>query len=143
MGFETQYGSIEGTPAYMSPEQASGATSSLDARSDVYSLGSILYEILSGRKAYQGASSADVLARVSQGQREELEHSVQRSSTDKGGWSTPPAGLISICSKAMEHDPDDRYPTAAELAKDVQDWLDGKHREKRARELGRGVNAKY
>ena len=53
MNYQTQYGTIEGTPSYMSPEQARGEIDALNTRSDIYALGAILYECLCGQKAYK------------------------------------------------------------------------------------------
>ena len=61
---ETMQGQVFGTPAYMPPEQAAGRQDLIDARSDVYGLGAILYEILTGRPPYHGASASEVLTKV-------------------------------------------------------------------------------
>ena len=61
----TMMGQVAGTAAYMSPEQARGDINKLDGRTDVYALGAILYEILTGRPAYQGRSSMEILSKFS------------------------------------------------------------------------------
>jgi serine/threonine protein kinase/tetratricopeptide (TPR) repeat protein len=102
----TQTGDVMGTPAYMGPEQASGARDAVDARSDVYSLGATLYHMLTGRPPFQGAP-LQILARLAA--------------------ETPPAPrelvasvdpeLEAICLRCLDRDPSERYQSAAELAK--------------------------
>jgi eukaryotic-like serine/threonine-protein kinase len=106
-------GMISGTPSYLSPEQAEGIP--LDRRSDVYSLGVILYEMLSGQPPFQGTSPAHVLVRILQ------EDAVPLRKTAP---SVPP-DLETIVMKCLEKDPARRYDSARALADDLDSWLEG------------------
>jgi serine/threonine-protein kinase len=102
-----------GTPAYMSPEQAKGAWDIVGPASDIYSLGAILYALLTGQAPFQGRSTQEVLDRAQRGQfapLRQLKHDVPRP-------------LEAIWLKAMAFRPQDRYPTALALAADVEQWL--------------------
>ena len=112
-GAETQIGTAIGTPAYMSPEQAAGRHNEVDARSDVYGLGAMLFVLLTGKKPFDGELD-EVLARVCAGQ-------VPRPSSLA---SDVPGPLEAICIKAMARQPDQRYQSASELAADLRCWLD-------------------
>jgi serine/threonine protein kinase len=101
----TQPGMIVGTIAYMSPEQASGKP--VDARSDVFSFGVVLYEALSGRQPFAGASELEVLQRVQHQAAEPLSEDI------------PPA-LRMVVEKALEKDPADRYQTMRDLVVDLR-----------------------
>ncbi|MFO0950343.1 MAG: protein kinase [Isosphaeraceae bacterium] len=103
-----------GTPAYMAPEQAEGRTDQIDTRTDVYGLGAILFEILTGRPPHQGETSVEVLKRIA-----ESKASPRAKET---GIPVPPA-LDAVCARAMARDPGQRYPHVSELAEDVQRWL--------------------
>ena len=111
--FQTLAGRALGTPAYMAPEQAAGRLDLVDRRSDVYGLGAILYEILTGRPPFDGTKTADVLRKV-------IEEEPPRPRAVVP--ATSPA-LEAVCLKAMAKKQADRYASAAELADDVRRWL--------------------
>ncbi|MBO0721348.1 MAG: serine/threonine protein kinase, partial [Blastocatellia bacterium] len=111
----TQAGDIMGTPDYFSPEQAHGSAL-LDARSDIFSLGIILYELITGTLPYHGESVADRINSLS-----ETDPTPPRRINP-----TIPGELQSICLKALEKDPALRYQSARELADDLARLLAGK-----------------
>ncbi len=102
---QTRPGLLMGTIPYMSPEQASGGT--VDARSDIFSFGIVLYETLGGERPFTGATDLEVLQKVIHAQPPPLPQTV-------------PAGLRSIVEKALESDPSDRYQSMLELAVDLR-----------------------
>jgi serine/threonine-protein kinase len=109
---ETVPGSVVGTPAYMSPEQASGRLEAVGPASDVYSLGATLYLLLTGKAAFAG-DTAEVLRRVLRGEFTRPRQ-VKRD---------VPAALEAVCLRAMARQPEDRYGRALELAADIEHWL--------------------
>ena len=111
----TMTGSLAGTPAFMSPEQARGDRQGVDRRSDVYSLGATLYAILAGRPPFEAESTFDILTRVVQEEPEPLASLVPGLPPDVG----------TIVMKCLEKDPAMRYPSARELAEDLSLYLAG------------------
>jgi eukaryotic-like serine/threonine-protein kinase len=122
----TRFGQVAGTPAYMSPEQAKGEIDKLDARTDVYALGSILYEILIGSPAYTGKNGLDILQQVLDGPPKIISVTTHH---------TLPEELISACEKAMSRNIFERYESATELAQVISDWLDGAKKREQALEI--------
>lgn len=112
---KTRTGSLVGTPAYMSPEQASGATEELDGTSDQYSLGLILFELVTLKRAITGDSSFETVVMAASGQRAPLAHI---SSKEK-----IPRELRAVIEKATAKDPDDRYETVGDFADDLRRFL--------------------
>jgi hypothetical protein len=106
-------GIILGTPYYMPPEQAVGDMEQVDARSDIYSLGAVLYELLSGVYPFAGLSSEVVFAEL-------LTRAPDPVETVDAGI---PAELCRIVATAMAREKKDRYARAGELAEDVDDYL--------------------
>jgi len=121
----TATGGIVGTPSYMAPEQAAGKPVAGPA-GDVYSLGAILYELLTGRPPFQAASAVDVLLLV------RSEEAVRPRLLNPG----IPADLELICLKCLEKAPEHRYATAELLADDLDAFLHGDPVSARANSLG-------
>jgi tRNA A-37 threonylcarbamoyl transferase component Bud32 len=110
---DTTPGCVLGTPAYMAPEQAQGRLDLIDARTDVYGLGTILFEILTGQPPWTGADPAEVVRRII------AEPGPRPRSVEP---SIPPA-LDAICARAMARERDNRYPCVDDLTEDVQRFL--------------------
>jgi tetratricopeptide (TPR) repeat protein/tRNA A-37 threonylcarbamoyl transferase component Bud32 len=109
----TVSGSFLGTPAYMSPEQIAAGRVKLDHRTDVYSLGAVMYELLTLQRPFVGESREEVLSAIMAKD--------PRSPRKLNGKI--PQDLETICLKALEKDPDRRYATAAEFAEDLRQYL--------------------
>jgi WD40 repeat protein len=109
---QTREGAVVGTPAYMAPEQARGDLRAVGPHSDQYSLGVVLYEMLTGRKPFDGPVRA-VLARV-----------IAREPPDPREINPDiPKDLETVCLKAMAKEPGRRYASVHELADDLARWL--------------------
>jgi len=111
----TQTGVIKGTPAYMSPEQAEGRTHEIDFRTDVFSLGIILYEILSGQLPFPGKTRTEVLLQIARHQPSSPRRKNRRANR----------ALSAVCMKTLQKDPAKRYTTAQELSEDLERYSRG------------------
>jgi WD40 repeat protein/tRNA A-37 threonylcarbamoyl transferase component Bud32 len=112
---QTLSGTILGTPSYMAPEQASGNSSQVTLEADVYSLGAIFYELLTGRPPFLADSTALILMKVVHDEPVAPTRLVAKV----------PRDVEAVCLKCLEKDPARRYASAEELAEDLSRWLRG------------------
>jgi serine/threonine-protein kinase len=112
---QTQSGDVLGTPAYMAPEQAAGRSREVGPAADVYALGAILYELLTGRPPFRSEDRLDLLLQVLE--REPDGPRVHNRSIEPS--------LEAICLKCLEKAAEDRYPSALALAEDLAAYLQG------------------
>jgi serine/threonine-protein kinase len=123
----TMVGTVFGTPGYMPPEQAAGQTDALGPQTDVWALGAILYELLTGRRTHEGATPLTVLMATV---REDVTPPRKRAP-----HRDVPPDLEEICLRALARDPARRYETARALHDELERYLAGtRERERRAEE---------
>ncbi len=106
----TRTGDTLGTPYYMSPEQVSSRPGTVDHRTDVFSLGAVLYELLCLRRPFEGSTSQEVFGKITAGEFESLRLACPVASRD----------LVVVCEKALAPAPADRFATAAEFAAELR-----------------------
>jgi predicted Ser/Thr protein kinase len=109
----TQQGAVLGTPAYMAPEQAKGDSHTVGPRCDIYSLGVLLYELLTHRLPFRGVDTFAVLAKVM----------TEAPPPPSQHQPDVDAKIEAICLKAMAKEPSDRYPAMADFAAALADYL--------------------
>ncbi len=132
----THSGAVLGTPAYMSPEQAAGRSRDITTATDVYGLGAIFYQLLSGRPPFRAASTPALLRMIAEdeavfsGQYSVVSEDTTTSRTDHCSLNTdhsaaaaPDRDLRVICLKCLEKEPAKRYATAGALADELTRWL--------------------
>jgi PAS domain S-box-containing protein len=127
----TVQGQTVGTPAYMAPEQAAGRPDLIDRRTDVYGLGAVLYEILTGGAPFSGPDTGVVLRRVQD----------EAPAAPRQLWPEVPPALEVVCLRALAKRPEDRPAAAADLAREVQGWQEFERR--KAEEALRASEALY
>jgi TolB-like protein/tRNA A-37 threonylcarbamoyl transferase component Bud32/Flp pilus assembly protein TadD len=108
---------IFGTPGYIAPEQVNGSAGKLGPASDVYSLGAILFDLLTGRPPFLGEHALKVIQQASEKPAPKLRTLMPGLDRD----------LETICAKCLEREPGARYRSAADLAEDLERWLEGRH----------------
>lgn len=113
---KTRTSVVLGTPMYMAPECLLGGDAASDAKADIYGLGAVMYELLTGGPAAQGDSFGELFLQITR-EAPPLPHQVRAET---------PTDLSMICGKCLRKEPDERYRSAAELQADLSRFIDGK-----------------
>jgi serine/threonine-protein kinase len=124
-------GSLVGTPHYMAPEQARGENNLIDARTDVYAMGAVLYEILTLEKVFQADNVLTLLFKVSE------EEPVPP--TKRAPQRSIPIPLEEICLRALAKKPSLRYQSAQEMARELEQFLEGVKDQERRHQIARDL----
>ncbi|MCB9741904.1 MAG: SUMF1/EgtB/PvdO family nonheme iron enzyme [Alphaproteobacteria bacterium] len=124
---------VAGTPSYMSPEQARGEVHALSPASDIFSLGAMLFKILTGHAPFRGEDASAVVSKVVAGLREPFSRTDQVALSAEDPYI--PEELRRICDHAMHPDASRRYPDARRFVEDLAAWLEGLRRKDQAQEL--------
>ncbi|RMG14360.1 MAG: hypothetical protein D6731_10505 [Planctomycetota bacterium] len=127
----TQEGQILGSPFYLSPEQTRGRSKDVDRRADIFALGVILYEVLTGKRPFTGRSAAEVYAKILTGR--PAPPSVLRPDIDQE--------LQEIILKALEKDPRDRFPTAADFLARLERYREAREHQKSRTKSSRRIRS--
>ena len=131
--YETAYGSITGTPAYMSPEQADG-TSSLCVESEIYTLGMILLTLLLKENPFKGTSISQTLKHLQSKKSLAVSALAEEKNIDLL-WNQPCKPLLDICVKALRPYPEQRYRSVQNMLAAAQNWMDGEEQKHKASKL--------
>lgn len=119
VAIETMMGQVMGTPSHMAPELANGRLDLVGPATDIFGLGAILYEILTGQSPYQGENTTEVLTRAARAAIVPP-HEI---------WPEVSTSLENACLKALALEPHDRYESAREFGAEIQSWQDRKRKE--------------
>lgn len=120
----TRAGTVMGTAAYMAPEQVRGQISRIQPATDVFALGVILYEMLTGRAPFSANNTLDILLQILEGPPRPID-----------AFEHVPAPLVKICKRALSAEPADRFPSASQMRDAIEDWLEGTARRNQASEI--------